>query len=308
MSRHELNVVRPSSAAEAGYDHAWFPYTPLPARPPRPSGPPALALSIIVDVRAAEWENPAPALGVPGGRGQAPYPDYPRMSHREFGHRVGLFRLSAILRDAGIPWAAAVDVLTAEHYPRVLSLLQDEAVEILAGGLSASRAITSRMSEPEEEHYVAQTLDRLERAVGGRPRGWMSPQGSQSFRTPAVLAANGVDYMADWTNDEQPYAVTGAGDLWSLPVSWELSDLSSMFVRGIGPTAYTRAVREAVDVLAAESLRSPRMLCLHLHPWISGEPFRARAVRELVTQLASRTDVWWTSPVGIVDHGRSGER
>jgi allantoinase len=308
MSLPRPNVVRPPSAAEAGYDHDWFPYTPLPARPRRPSGLTGLALCIIVDVRAAEWENAAPAVGVPGGRGQAPYPDFPRMSHREFGHRAGLFRLSAILRDGGLPWAAAVDVLTAEHYPRVLSLVQDEAAEILAGGLSASRAITSLMSEPEEDHYIRQTLDRLERTLGSRPRGWLSPQGSESFRTPGVLARNGVDYLADWANDEQPYAVTGAGELWSLPVSWELSDLSSMFVRGVSPNAYARAVLEAVDVLVADSTRSPRMLCLHLHPWLSGEPFRARAVRELVAQLASRTDVWWTTPAAIVDHDRNGQQ
>jgi allantoinase len=309
MSQPELNIVRPLTAAEPGYDHGWFPYTPLPARPDRRQlAQPGLALSVVVDVRAAEWEDSAPAVGVPGGRGQAPYPDFPRMSHREFGHRAGLFRLAAILREAAVPWAAAVDVLTAEHYPRVLSLLQDEAVEILAGGLSSSRAISSLMSEPEEDHYIGQTLDRLESAIGTRPRGWMSPQGSQSFRTPSILARHGVDYVADWANDEQPYAVTGAGDLWSLPVSWELSDLSSMFVRGIAPSSYARAVLEAVDVLAADSVRSPRMLCLHLHPWLSGEPFRARAVRDLMAQLASRTDVWWASPADIVDHGRSGQR
>jgi peptidoglycan/xylan/chitin deacetylase (PgdA/CDA1 family) len=230
------------------------------------------------------------------------------MSHREFGHRAGLFRLAAILREAAVPWAAALDVLTAEHYPRVLSLLQDQAAEILAGGLSASRAITSLMSDPEEDDYVVQTLDRLEQAIGSRPRGWMSPQGSQSFRTPGILARNGVAYVADWANDEQPYAVAGAGDLWSLPVSWELSDLSSMFVRGVGPKAYAAAVLDAVDVLAADSVWSPRMLCLHLHPWLSGEPFRARAVRELLAQLTSREDLWWATPAAIVDHGRGGQR
>ncbi|MEW1821486.1 hypothetical protein AB0323_11945 [Arthrobacter sp. NPDC080031] len=311
MSLPELNLVRPPLAAEPGYDHGWFPYSPLPARrgpSAGQAGQTGLALSVIVDVRAAEWESHAPAVGVPGGRGLAPYPDFPRMSHREFGHRVGVFRLSAILREAGIPWAAALDVLTAEHYPRALSLLQDEAAEILAGGLSGSRAITSRMSEAEEDHYVAQTMERLEGALGARPRGWMSPEGSQSFRTPAILAANGVEYMADWANDEQPYAVTGAGDLWSLPVFWELSDLSAMFVRGVGPEAYASAVLEAVDVLAADSIGSPRMLCLHLHPWVSGEPFRARAVRDLLVELASRTDVWWAAPGVVVEHGRKGQR
>ncbi|MFC9353363.1 hypothetical protein [Arthrobacter sp. NPDC057013] len=315
MSGSEMNVVRRSSPAAAGYDHHWFPYTPLPQRPVKPFGQAGLALSVIIDVRAAEWEDALPAVEVPGGRGQAPYPDYPRMSHREFGHRAGLFRLAGILRKAGVPWAAAVDVLTAEHYPRVLSLLQEEASEILAGGLSGSRAITSRMSEPEEEHYIAQTLERLECALGTRPQGWMSPQGSQSFRTPAILARHGVGYMADWANDEQPYAVTGAdgqatgaGGLWSLPVSWELSDAASMFVRGVGPAAYVRAVLDAVDVLAEDSNRSPRTLCLHLHPWISGEPFRARAIRELVAQLASHPGVWWAPPGVIVERGRSAQR
>src|SRR5882757_2707791 len=144
-----------SRSVRPGYDHDWFAWSPLPGRQPVswPGGA-RTAVSVVLDLGAVEWEmdidadraEPRP----PGGRGVSAPPDVPRMSHREFGHRVGVFRLLRILHSLGIAPAAVIDVLTAEHYRPLLEHLLPAVTEVLAGGLSASRPISAAMSEDEE--------------------------------------------------------------------------------------------------------------------------------------------------------------
>lgn len=291
--------------AEAGYDHDWYRFSALPSRRRLrwPEGKKA-AVAILLDVRAAEWEPEPPPVPVPGGRGQAAFPDFPRLSHREFGHRVGVFRLVEILAELDLPWTAVVDVLTAEHYPAVVEHAVRPAAETVAGGLSASRPLTSRMAAEEEVHYVAMTLDRLEHALGHRPRAWMGPGWSESQRTPSVLAAAGIELVLDYANDEQPYPFAGAEPLWCVPVSWELTDVAAISDRDVDPEVYADCVALAAERLVADAPTGARMLGLHVHPWLSGEPFRARALRRVLAVLAGRDDLWWTSPSALADHAR----
>lgn len=301
-----LNVIgQGRQRAEAGYDHDWYRFSSLPTRPPLSwPKPTKTAVAILLDVRAAEWEFERPPVPVPGGRGQGPFPDFPRLSHREFGHRVGVFRLTRLLTELRLPWTAVVDVLSAERYPVVVEHAVRPAVEIVAGGLSASRPITSRMVAEEEAHYVDMTLDRLDAALGGRPSAWMGPGWSESHRTPSVLAAAGLDVVLDYGNDEQPYPFPGAEPLWCVPVSWELTDVAAVIDRDVDPTVYADSIAAAVRRLVVDASAGARMLALHLHPWVSGEPFRARSLRRVLTMLARRDDVWWTSPGQLAHHTR----
>jgi len=305
MTDPSMNVVGPDgrTPAASGYDHSWFPWSPLPARRAvRWPGGAQLAVSVVLDLGAVEWEREDPVVPPLGGRGAAPYPDLPRMSHREFGHRVGIFRLLRILQNLDIPVTAAVDVLTVEHYSRLLEHLLPVTAEFIAAGLSASRPITSRMSEEEERHYIGESLRRLEAALPTRPAGWTGPGRGESMRTPALLAEARLAYVADWCNDDQPYPMSGAGpDLWSFPLSWELSDLSATFLRHVTPSVYSRSVQDAVDLMCAEGDTSGRVLGLHLHPWLSGQAFRATAVENLLTKLRSDDRIWMATPGQIVE-------
>ena len=261
-----------------------------------------MAVSVVLDVRAVEWESPGQVpVPPPGGRGVAPYPDFPRMSHREFGHRVGIFRVLDMLDDLDIAPSAAVDVLTVEHYAPLLAHLGPAVSEFVAGGLSASRPITSAMTADEERHYIETTLQRLDDRLATRPTGWLGAEHAESARTPALLADAGLGYVADWGNDEQPYPMTGAGgDLWSFPLSWELCDLRAMHERGVSAADYGRSITEAFDILSRDGATSGRVLALHMHPWVSGQAFRADEVERALARLRASDAAWWASPGEIV--------
>jgi allantoinase len=313
MTSEKLNVITAdedgSRAAAPGYDHGWYAWSPLPSRA-RMSWPGGaeLAVSVVLDLGAVEWEVEGPGpVPPPGGRGIRPYPDVPRMSHREFGHRVGVFRLLDILGGIGLPVVAAVDVLTAECYPTLMDRLHPQVDEWVAAGISASRPLTSNMSPAEEQHYIRTALDRLERRLGDRPSGWLSPERSESARTPGLLAAAGMDYVLDFCNDELPYPMNGRAEgLWAFPLSWELNDVSAMFHRQMTPEVYAQGVIEAAEVMCADGRTgSGRVLSLQLSPWLSGQAFRAEAVRQALDTLHNDRRTWFATPRDILAHCRS---
>ena len=298
-------------AAATGYDHSWFDWSPLPRRPEVnwPGGA-DVAVSIVLDLGAVEWEIGGPGLvPPPGGRGIGPYPDVPRMSHREFGHRVGVFRLLEMLTTRGAPVVAAVDVLTVEHYGKLLDRLHPCVREWVAAGISASRPLTSQMSEDEERHYIATTLHQLEVGLGIRPVGWLGPERSESARTLGLLSEAGVMYVADLCNDELPYPMgSRAEGLWAFPLSWELSDVSTMFHRGLSAQVFAESIVESVEVMCADGRDgSGRMLGLQLSPWLSGQAFRASGVEAVLDWLVHDRRVWLTTPQDIVSYLRDAK-
>jgi allantoinase len=309
-SEPTLNVIgvheNGARSARPGYDHGWFRWSTLPDRPPVhwPGGASA-AVSVVVDLGAVEWELEGPGPVPPvGGRGTGPHPDVPRMSHREFGHRVGIFRLADMLADHGIPLVLATDVLTVEHYPSLVERLRPQVDEWIASGLSASRPLSSLMVADEERHYIATTLERLEHGLGVRPQGWLSPERSESLRTPGLLAEAGLTYVGDFGNDEQPYPLDAvAAPLWSFPMSWELADVAALFHRQVSPQAYAKSLVEALDTLCSDGSRGTgRMLGFQLSPWLSGQAFRADAVELVLRRVAEDPRIWAAPPSDIIDH------
>ncbi|GIT01551.1 MAG: hypothetical protein CM1200mP27_01760 [Chloroflexota bacterium] len=66
-----------------------------------------------------------------GGLGVRPFPDFPRFSHREYGHRVGIFRVLDVLQKLGINATVAMDSQTAEHYPYLVKYCLDKVSKLL---------------------------------------------------------------------------------------------------------------------------------------------------------------------------------
>jgi hypothetical protein len=64
------------------------------------------------------------------------------------------------------------------------------------------------------------SIAAVEQATGRRPVGWSGPDFQETPSTPNLLAAEGIRYVCDWGNDEQPYRMTPKTDeLYSLGVN-----------------------------------------------------------------------------------------
>jgi allantoinase len=293
-----------------GMDHPHYDFSPLPTRPQwRWPGGAGLALGVVVVLESVAADPSSAPLGQPfAGVGPRPHPNYAMLAHREYGHRVGVFRLLDVLEKHGIRPSIAMDVLTAEEYPTLVAHVGRRGAELLGHGLSADRQITADLSETEEQDYVTSSLRRLAAATGSDAAGWLSPGYRESHRTPRILAAAGVSYLCDWGNDDQPYAMTvPEGDLCALPVAVEYDDAHALWGRRMPTPAYADMLVRGCRQLVEESADAPRSVVLVLRPWLSGQPFRIDLLDRALGEIAAQAGVWTASTGDIVGAWRARE-
>lgn len=280
-----------------GLDHPHYAWSPMSTRGAlRWPHEAKVALCVLVNLEHMEWEPPTGSFQsrrLSGGLGNLPYPDYVRLTHREYGHRVGIFRILDVLEKHGIPATIAMDALTAEHYPYLVRHCKDRGCEFVGHGQSVSRMITSNMSEAEERDYIRATIDTLQQATGVAPQGWFGPEYGESARTPQLLAEAGVRYVCDWANDEQPYRMTTEqGELYSLPISLELDDNHALWERQVPIDRYCELLTESIEVLCQDGAQNGRLLVLNLHPWLMGQPFRIGFLDAALAAITQGQGVW----------------
>ena len=289
-----------------GMDHEHYDWSPIVTRGALrwPDGA-RVAFCVVVNLDHVEWrppENSYESANLAGGLAPRPFPDYARLSHREYGHRVGSFRVLDVLDRHGITATVAMDAMTAENYPYLVQHCLNRGCEVIAHGISVSRMITGDMSEQQERQYIRESVEAVTRATGSAPVGWLGPEYGESSRTPQLLARQGVRYVCDWTNDEQPYSMnTPDGDLYTLPIMLELDDVHALWERRVAVDRYAELVKESFDALYRDGADSGRLLVLNLHPWLIGQPFRIGFLDDALGTIMRRQGVWASTGSQIVD-------
>jgi allantoinase len=277
-----------------GMDQPHAGWNPLPSRKPL-RWPDNRGLAVVPLINLEMVEDPLPA-GWPqihsvGGGLVRDFPNISRVSTREYGHRVGIFRILDALKARGIRPTVAIDVLTAELYPSLVTALRDVHSEFVAHGISVTRPISSAMSVAAERDYIAESLERLE-ACGIRPTGWFGPEYAESTVTPQLLGEAGLGYLCDWANDEQPYRMSTPGDLVALPLWADFDDQTVLVNRMCNLDMFEDHFIKALDQLAIDGRQSARVLHYCVRPWVMGAPFRIGTFERVLDHTLSRDGVW----------------
>src|SRR5687768_10432036 len=126
-----------------GMDHDHYRWSPISSRAPlRWPGNARVAVCCIINLEHLEWsasEGAYESPSIAGGLAPRPFPDYVRFSHREYGHRVGVFRVLDVLQRHRIKSTVALDALTAQHYPYLVHHCVSRGCEIIAHGIAVTR-------------------------------------------------------------------------------------------------------------------------------------------------------------------------
>jgi allantoinase len=263
-----------------------------------------LAMAFVVSAESYELypaDNAFTPANVPGGFGRGPYPDYRAFSMREYGNRVGVFRLMELLSRHCLKASLAADRFVAANRGIIVERALDLGWDLVGHGLSVTEVIGEHLSEQEERDYLRASLEPLR--ARKQVKGWHGPEYAQSSRTPRLLAREGLAYMLDWPHDERvvPMA-TPAGPILSLPMSADLDDVMAHWHRKISMDRWVRSVLEAADRLAIDGRAGGRLLVLNLHPWLMGQPYRISHLAQLLQALTRRDDIWFATTDAIADH------
>lgn len=222
-------------------------------------------------------------------------PDPLNHGWREYGPRVGVWRMIEMFDRLGIRPTAIADSDVIERYPAIVETGVARGWAWVGHGESSSRLQTG-MDRDTERAYIAAVADRFERATGRRPRGWLGPARTASAATNDLLAELGFDYNLDWGIDDEPFPFdVGRGTLISVPYSAELNDIAFYAVQGQSGADFGQALVDQFDRLYAESATRPRVMGFALHLFLSGQPSRSRYVAEALEHMAGHDDVWFAS-------------
>lgn len=286
-------------------DHDHYRFSPLPIRQtwhwPNGAG---LAFHVIVTVE--HFEITPPAGSVRDQRFLSEFgpfqPDYRTWTQREYGNRIGFFRVLEVLDRHQIRPGIAIGSSAAERYPEIIDEIVKRGWEILGHGTHATRLLSEAMTENVERDAIKNSLATLQRASGQKPTGWMGQDQGESTRTLRLLRETGIDYVVDWSNDDQAYMI--ANDLVSLPLQIEWDDAQMFWLRRIETNRYPQLVSEAASCLLAEGQTSARNFGLTIHPWLFGMAHRIRYLDEALNKTMSMQGLWHAPPGEIAKWAR----
>jgi peptidoglycan/xylan/chitin deacetylase (PgdA/CDA1 family) len=223
--------------------------------------------------------------------------DFPNFTWREYGQRVGVWRLSRLFEEAGVPLSCTINAKTALERPEIVAHAKARGWELVAHNYEQGELLTRyAFDEAKEREVIEATLDVYERAVGRRARGWLSSSLRGTPRTPDILAEHGLAFFCDYMNDDQPYLIhTDHGPIVNTPYSIEINDFTFFHRRALTTWDAARMLKDNFDELYAESAESARMMNVGLHPHVSGHPHRMPCFRDFLAHARAFPDVWWTT-------------
>jgi peptidoglycan/xylan/chitin deacetylase (PgdA/CDA1 family) len=229
----------------------------------------------------------------PGGLDR-PYPDYWNYTLRDYGNRVGVFRVFRALDERGLRASVAVNARVAERYPFLVDEINRRNWEIVGHGIDMGRLHHGGLGMDEERDLVHSALGTLRRISGQPVTGWLSPAYSESSVTLDLVAAEGVEYVCDWVVDDLPFPIRAAsGVIHGMPHAFELSDLQLLLASRHDPEQFTEQVVDHFRALYREAARSGgRIVALSLHPWLCGVPHRIAALERALDHIGSHAGVW----------------
>jgi allantoinase len=273
-----------------------FPYTPINRRPRLawPKGE-RVALWVIPNIEVFPLNE-----RIPTGSGKIP--DVFAWSIRDYGARVGVFRIMDVLSRYGIRATVALNSEVCDAYGEVV----EDAMKLGWEFMGHNQANTRRLNEipaEEERQVIRDTLARIERATGRKPLGWLGSGLQETWHTLDFLSDEGVLYVADWVNDDQPYLIETKGKkLVSIPYSSEINDLPALVFDHRSADEFEQMIRRQFDVLYREGAESGRVMAIALHPYVIGVPHRTEVLDRALSYISSHDGVWFATGEEITRH------
>lgn len=263
--------------------------------------------------RVALWVNPnVEFFGLddvmPGtinervAREHAKVPNVRNWSVRDYGNRVGVWRLMEVLTRHGIRASAALNSEVCVHHPEVIA----EAVRLgweFIGHNQTNALRLNEMSPDAERNAIRAALDTVEKASGRRPVGWLGAGLAETWNTLDYLSEAGIRYVCDWVNDDQPYTMdVGNPRVVSLPYSVQTNDVPAYFDMKVSVPEFEAMLCRQFDTLYREGATTGKVMAIAVHPFLTGQPHRIVALDRALDYICSQHGVWKATGWEIVQH------
>lgn len=257
-----------------------------------------LAVWIIPNVEVWGFDTGVDAAIAPNA---AAGPDVINFATREYGMRVGLWRIVDAIEAAGLKATVALNSGVCDVYPKAVEELKKRPWEFIGHGVANSSTLGT-LSAEEEKKTILKALDTIQKATGKKVAGWISPGQVETANTPDILAELGVSYTGDWNNDDQPVKMkVKSGELYSLPYDYAVNDTNLYSSWGFTGEQYYQSVTDEFDVLESDSMKQPRVMGLPVHPFLVGQPEHVGFFKRALQHMKQSEHVWFATGSEILE-------
>ena len=278
-------------------------YSPIVARPPLvwPGGA-RVALWVCPNIEHYQYLPGPVRVRDPWPR--MPHPDVLGYGIKDYGNRVGMWRLFESMDRLGIKCTVSLNLAAFEHYPEIFEGCEARGWDYFSHGIYNTQYLWD-MPEDEEREYVRDNIETFRRLTGRQLAGWFSPAVSHTLNTPDLVAEAGIKYFCDWFHDDQPFPMNvRSGRLITLPYSMELND-AVLHNQPFEAEDMGRMIRDYFDQLHAETERADsgggRVMCVALHPYWVGQPHRLKPIEDALAYVMDHDGVWQATGEEMAD-------
>ena len=277
------------------YDY--LPYTNRPAI--RWPGDARVAFWVAPNIEFYELEPPKNPARAAWAR---PTPDVLNYAYRDYGNRVGFWRLLEAMKRHGMRGSVSLNVATCEHHPEIIQACMAEDWEFYSHGTYNTRYLMG-MSVEQERAVIQDSIDTILKHTGQKLDGWLAPALTYTDNTLDLVAEMGLTYICDLFHDDQPGPVkVRQGRLTSVPYSLEMNDVIVYNINLVQPRRYADILKRQFDRLYAEGEKSGTVMCIPLHPYLVGQPYRMAAFEEALSYITGHDKVWLATGREIAKH------
>ena len=231
-----------------------------------------------------------------------PYPDTLNYSLRDYGNRVGHYRMMEAMDRCGVRGSVSLSVAMCQHHPELIRDGVTRNWEFFSHGIYNTR-YSYDMDEAQERAIIEDSIRTVQEATGQRIAGWLAPALTHTERTMNLLAEYGILYTCDLFQDDQPQPVkVASGKLISMPYSLEINDVIAYNSYLATPRAYGEMIRRQFDTLYAEGEQSGTVMCIPLHAYLVGHAHRIGPFEEALRDITSHEGVWETTAREIAEY------
>ncbi len=277
-----------------------YDYWPYKDRPPIvwPGGK-KLAFWIAPNIESYEFDPPK-NTSRPGW--PRPSPDVVGYSQRDWGNRVGHWRLMELMDKHGMRGSISLSTALIDHHPEIIEACVARTWEFFSHGIYNTR-YSYNMDEAQERAIIEDSIRSIQAATGQRIRGYLAPALTHTERTLDLLAEYDFWYTCDLFQDDQPQPVkTKTGKLISMPYSLEVNDVITYGALAMSPQRYADVLKRHFDQLLEESQHSGAVMCIPLHAYLVSQPHRLAAFAEALQYISDNSDdVWITTASEIAE-------
>ena len=232
---------------------------------------------------------------------RTPYPDVQQYSYRDYGNRVGFWRMLEPLDKHNIRCCVSLNLAVLEHYPEIKDAMMERGWDFMSHGIYNTRYLNA-LSEEQEREFYQDCIDTLRRQTGKQLKGMLGPAITGTERTSDLMAEAGLIYHTDWVHDDQPVPIkVKTGKLVSVPYSVETND-AQMFRTNVEGEYFARICKDQFDRLYQEGAESGRVMCIALHPYLTGQPHRVKYLDDILGYIMGHDGVWQTTADEIAEY------